>query len=668
MSLLNTTTNDTDARYVSQQGDPQHAGFAIKRRWERISALNADGLVTSLNDCTFYSDTIHIDRQAYTGVFIQSHLDPQARGDDAIDIEQTLTKVKAVTDSSDADIVDQTGDPATAGYTMNRAWHYINPYALDTLFPVVADIKRYTDPKGNGEVQSGTFIVSRVQSLEQNDRTYDITQDMVKVKAVTGDTSLTDPLIDRAKDVIHPFGEGTGVGRDIVYRYINLDPATDTMCMAIADTSLVARMSQNDSFTNVSRKTTTETNRTMTFWVLAQRKQRIAWEDGLYITPDHLEDDYRGRDGTIRTKTWYGIDNDCYASVDTKLWSAKDTGYSILNARLRDNDDGSDDWTQTTIKRMNDTRTDSMVANTHGLQHNAISQIHSDFAHYDEVPPTPSTDADYAFVRQELSMDRQGLLNKRWIQEKPSPSNTVTDGLPQSAELRSVGRGDVEQLDKTGRRDGFVYDQVPIGSADTAIRLLDSTTDTRYIVENIGWQDMGRGNARINRNMKRINYNGSFFISQRTSDNNNTVRSTMREWPFVQDTYADALMDSEAFSKYAYEGDTFLSIRASRARHYDGTSTVRQIGAVPTATDNGVGGGITVGSRSDSRVRYENMIDAGGRPLKVVIYAKVFGIWATAQAWVEDGTLFTLREGQKREGYVKNIGPSQWVAYKHRAL
>jgi hypothetical protein len=657
MSLLNTTTNDSDARFVSADGDPQHAGFALKRRWERVHATSADGLMVTLNGVDTYLNP-QADRQAYSGNFIQSALDPQARQDDAIDIQQTLTKVKAAVAESDADIVSTEGDPKAGGYKLNRAWHYINPYSLDTLLPPLNLVESVTNPMGNEETQTGKFVVSRVRSVEQNDRTYDILQDLVRVKTIASDTSLTDPLIDRAKDIIHPFGEGTGVGRDIIYRYINLDPASDTKLMAINDTVLVGKMSQNDSFIHAGRKSTTESDRTLTFWVLAQRKERISWGDTIYVNPDHVEDQNPSRDGTIRRKRWFGIDNDDYATVKAKLEASVDTNYSILSASLRDNDDGSDDWTQMSIKQFNDTQTDSRVLNTHGIEHNGIKTIHSDFDNYASEPATPvPSDTSYKPEQEKVWMDARGLISKRVIWSKPDASN---DSASRSV-LTNVRGGDQVELTAAGQRQQFTYDQVPLTDVATAMLALD-TGDTNFVVADINYSDIGNGAAQIRRSKKLINSGSNFFIEEYGISNGN--KSLRRTWPFVTDTVAVGLITpggGASDTSFQYDGDSYLHVRSHRTKHYDGTSTVWEFGAQASTTVNIGGVAVRVGAGSDSELKHDYITEVS-QEVGVITYQKVFKSFAAATAFAATSKLILTNQGIIRLGKVKLISAGQWLA------
>lgn len=669
-TLLNTNTNESTARAVEQRGDPQHAGFSILRRWEKLNAVTARSLATNLNDCTFYTNP-KVDDQTYTGTFIQSSLAPKANQYDSIDLEQTLTKVKANTDSSDADIISQEGDPAVSGYELSRAWHYINPYALDTLFPVVNAVESVDDPQGNGEVQTGKFIISRVRSAEQTDRTYDIIQDMVKVKTISSDTSLTDPLIDRAKDIIHPFGEGTGVGRDIVYRYLNLDPSSDTKCMALADTSLVSKMSQNDSFIHVARKTTTETNRTMTFWVLAQRKQRIAWSDTVFKNPDHIEDQSPSRDNTIKRKFWYGIDNDCYAGTRARLTNDTypgniDTGFSLLGFTVRDNDDGSDDWTQTIIRQFNDTRTDSKIVNTHGIEHNGIKMIHHRFDNYGTEPTTPALTPGYKYESEKVWMDERGLISKRVLTSKPTPSNNWSDiNGADSYSMTNVRNGQHTDLNGIAVQTRYSYDQVALNDVDSMMRTLDVETDARYIVSGLDYRDIGNGAARVDRDRKRINYNGSWYVTELGSPNNGAQQSIRREWPIVLDTKAIALVaaNGTANDTFAYNGTDYLPIRSHRTKHYDGTSTVWQLGAVSSTLVNTGSGGQWTGDNTDSEMAY-GYITEWGTGQAIIKYQKLFSDWNEAITFVDDGDDFRVQQGFTKLGSVSNAGPGSWLGIK----
>jgi len=669
MSVLNTTINDSEARFVSADGDPQHAGFALKRRWERIHASSVDTRLAAINAVDTYGSP-KADRKPYEGTFIQSALDPQVRADDAIDIQQTLTKVKAIVAEADADIVSAEGDPKAGGYKLNRAWHYMNPYVLDTLMPVLEKVTSVTNPKGNEETQTGKFVVSRVRAIEQNDRTYDIAQDMVRVRTIGSDTDLLNPLIDRAKDIIHPFGEGTGVGRDIVYRYINLDPASDTKLMAIADTTLTAKMSQNDSFIHVSRKSRTEEDRTLTFWVLAQRKQRIAWTPTIYAAPDHIVDQNPSRDGSVRRKQWFGIDNDCYAGVKARLDLSVDVGYSILSAVPRDNDDGSDDWTQMSIKQFNDTQTDSRILNTHGIEHNGIQTIHSDFDNYATEPATPTLAVGYKYEQEKVWKDARGLISKRVIMSKPTPSNGIdTLGRVDSFMVTGVRGGDNTDMNGIGTVTQRTYDQVALTDVDSAMRAMDNTGDTRFVIPDISYTDIGNGAASIRRGRKRINLTESWFVEEFGSPNNGGAKSLRRTWPFVLDTKGAALVaaNGDANDTFTYGGVTYLPMRSRRTKHYDGTSSVWQFGAEASSLTAIAGGGVVrIGENTDSEIDYRFIVEVGLQE-EVETYQKVFkgaSAFANAKAFANRSDAIITSGGTKKLGSVKWIAEGQWQGFK----
>ena len=243
----------------------------------------------------------------------------------------------------------------------------------------------------------------------------------------------------------------------------------------------------------------------------------------------------------------------------------------------------------------------------------------------------------------------------------------MSQGVPTGRALSQIANPEALQLDRTGRSEKYLYEHIPIASADSVMRTLDSTTDTRYIVDGIDYDDMGKGNARVNRVMKRINYNGSWYIAEVDASNNGGTKSRMREWPFVLDTYADVLMDSGiATDTFKYDGDTFLHIRAMRSRHYDGTSTVRQYASEPTATvaTPGSGTAITVGRNTDSELFY-GFHTAGGITHKHIIYQKIFGSWTDAKTFA-DGSSEFFWDGRapksSKFGTVDLYSDGKWLA------
>jgi hypothetical protein len=443
--------------------------------------------------------------------------------------------------------------------------------------------------------------------------------------------------------------------------------------MAISDTTLTAKMSQNDSFIHVSRKSQLQDDRTLTFWVLAQRKQRIAW-GGRFATPDHKENQYPSRDGEIRRKSWYGIDNDCYAGIKTRLESAAsaDTGFSVLGVQVRDNDDGSDDWVQNSIRWFNDTQTDSRYINTHGLQQNIIQRRTYRDDNYVTLPAAPSLDTGFKYEDVQITKDNRGLLSRQTLTTKPRPTNTVTAGVPTSFTRTAIRNGDHDDIQSTGQIFTRMYDQVAIGSADTVMIKMDTSSDTNFIISDISYTDIGNGAARITQDRKRININGSWFIDEVGSANNNATKSIRRTWPFITDTYAAEILAPTglANTNYTYSTDSYLSIRSHRTKHYDGTSTVWQFAqeaSTIVATGGGGGGGgggvIHIGTNTDSEIAYDYIEELAGEST-ITTYQKLFATAAEAKAFADPSSIIFTGGGFVRLGSAKLINNGKWLGIR----
>lgn len=285
MSGLFTTTADSDARFVSFRGDPQFAGYELQREWEKIHASYADSLIVALNDTEIYTNP-KADQEEYTGTFVNTRIDPQADNEDAVTIKQILTKVKASTDSNDADLFQITGNPKISGTEVQRDWHYIDPTKSDTLYTALNAITSYNSGiKVNKQLYSGKFIVSKVVPIEESDRTVTIRQQLVKVNVVTSDiadlAALT-PTITQDNEILKLFDFEEGEGDNIVYVYKNIDPANRSICMDYSDSDLVTNL-PGAGWSYLERRFKEEDDNTGTFAVAFKKTE---WTNSTGSSPN----------------------------------------------------------------------------------------------------------------------------------------------------------------------------------------------------------------------------------------------------------------------------------------------------------------------------------------------------------------------------------------------
>jgi hypothetical protein len=586
-SILNLTCDGASARFSSQQGDPQFAGFKLTRIWPSLHPAYADTAITALNAVEKYSTSVQADGKSYTGKFIVSQITPKADNTGAIDVVQTVTKVKITTDSSDADLVDVVGDPRASGSKINRKWYYIDPETSHTLYSTLNAITSYSGGvKANKQLYSGKYIVSNVTQREEDDRTVSLGQLCTKVTTVTGLGSLPTPLINREHEIVHPFGDGEGVKDGVIYRYINLDPSGDTTCMAISDTSLGI----GDSYSVVAKKTTIEDDRTCTFWVLHNRYTRRTWHDSLIQVPDDVINTNKGRQYARKTERWFGLQRDSHTEILSSLEGSVDSGYALLEVEHKDNDDRSKDYVKRIIKSSTDTRTDSSIVSPHSPDYVVIKRRHVKYDYQKTEPVNPGTDTGYRFAEEKTEMDDNGLIRKEHVQILVSPSNTVdTKGLPKNNQIREWVRAHGStDIDSVGKEKTIIYDRVPIANAPATILVLSrdstgSSLDSKHITDRIGYADIGDGSARIERKMIRVNVAGKFYYETAQDAIGYGGGRVVRVWPRVWDTYADVLTDTSRDSRalavrgFSYRGDSYQHQTFNRSRNFDRTSDIKQV-------------------------------------------------------------------------------------------
>lgn len=251
-------------------------------------------------------------------------------------------------------------DIADRAFTLIRFWPAIHAASADTVILDLANDTYVTNPVADGQTYSGKYANSSLKphpdagDVGTGERGITVEQQLIRIRPVTSDTSLIFPLVQRTRDVLHPFGEGRGTKDGLIYRYRNLDPASDTKCMAIADTTLEVKKGGSSAWDLVSRKTTREENNTMTFWMLFNQVDRIDWDSNSIANPHYLE---RGPVDTaweFRRKFWFGINRSNYATTvaDLRNFSKADTGFVVESYDVRDVEDGAKDYVQT-LKRAN---------------------------------------------------------------------------------------------------------------------------------------------------------------------------------------------------------------------------------------------------------------------------------------------------------------------------
>ena len=331
MSVLNDSTPEALARMVGIEVDPKYSGFMVTRRWEDINPTSVKRLVTALDAVDTYN-SILIDVDTYSGLFVSSKVEPKTKESDAIDIYQTCTKVTAI--------------------------------ASDTTL-----------------------------------------------------NSLT-PIVGREKDIIHPFGEGTGTGRGVVLQYKNISPSSDTYLMALPDTTMITKLqaisSADTGYTHVNRKTNIDANHSLSLSLLFQKKIRIDWSDTVRANPDFIEQRNPDRMQEGEVLRWYGIanGNDTTIKADLTNTSKAPAGYSILSVVQHDNDDGSDDWAQTVIKQSTDTRTDTFALNPFSITSGSRAVRHIEHTHQLTEPAIGSTPSGYNPISSKLNMNNEGVKER----------------------------------------------------------------------------------------------------------------------------------------------------------------------------------------------------------------------------------------------------------------
>lgn len=239
MSVLNTTTADSEARYVSISGDPRYGGFRMVRKWPAINPVNADTLITNLNAVDTYGAP-QMDRQTYSGKFIHSRLEP-SQGPEGIDITQELVKVTAI------------------------STHASLPTAK----------KQY-------------------------------------------DKSLLDP-INKAK----------GYRRVLSLDYMYLDPASDTKCDVLADTALESKA--GSGWDLIGRQTNIEENRTMTFSNLFERDTFDSGCDTAFYTQRFIPENYALNQPEEELLQWPNLPDTTASALDT---SARANAADMTSAKI----------------------------------------------------------------------------------------------------------------------------------------------------------------------------------------------------------------------------------------------------------------------------------------------------------------------------------------------
>jgi hypothetical protein len=663
---VRTQATDSNAQFVAQEGDPLHAGYRLSREWPYFDPNAADTCFTAEWAKLSYINP-KADGQAYTGTFAHSSLTPQKAADKTVTLRQTLTKTKSATDSSDADLIRAEGDPTTAGSSITRAWHYIDPTSVDDRYAALNAISSYSSGiKASGQLYAGKYVVSRVRPVETEDRTFRIEQENTKVRVVGGDTSLLNPLKERRKNEIHPFGEGRGTSYSIVFKYLNLDPAGDTKLMAISDATLEGKMGAG--YDLIDRKTIVEENRTLTFWMLSEKKTRIAWSNAIYKAPDHLNRDNPNRDDEQLTKVWFGIDNsyDTKARADIKsdtLVAVVNPGYTLLGYKQQDNDDGSDDWQQTIVKTHNDTRTDSSIIAPHSIEFVTVQNKHSEFRNYKaaNMPADPAITSGYDFVEKQQNLNANGLLDKVFVQRKPTASNAVSSGKP--ARVAIIGHINKQVDTLAGNVIEQEFDRIPIGDADTALVYGRIIAGDTYIVEQARYRDLGDGSASLTRKVKRVNHTAKYFIQEIQVSNGYASASAVRVWPNLNDTKAAKILVDSAVDTFHVTvngvATTYPPLRAERTRHEDGTSTIRQFGGTQKSGYSAAGTGNT-----DSVLKVDFIFAPRGvGERKRTVFYKSYSSDTTAVAFVQRIDAATDKPFGRNEGYVKQNG-SDFDAYK----
>ena len=255
-----------------------------------------------------------------------------------------------------------------AGDSFVRYWPDISNQAAGGLMLTLRTTATVVGPYADGHVVSGTFALGRVWCMESDasERAVTIYQTLTKTwtySEAEGEDGLPTPIPMARIQVLDAFSLSEGVDYVEGRRYLNLNPASKAEFMAMTITPPTG-------YTEKDRRWDVDDGekRTATMSILFRK---VTWQAFDYTSPDYFYYTQQDTDYQIKIEVWDGILN---SDVLTGLYTV-DTPATlhVIEARLRDNRNGSMGVSRTVVTRVTEATLDGQaIQRPHALSTGTI--------------------------------------------------------------------------------------------------------------------------------------------------------------------------------------------------------------------------------------------------------------------------------------------------------
>lgn len=340
------------------------------------------------------------------------------------------------------------------------------------------------NPMVGGETVYGTFRQVTCRRLRIDGKTI-LAQGLRRVFAPTTAAELAACAYRtvRGNEILEAFGLGPGEGDEAALIFPDMNPASETVLLGLADADLVTAL--KTGWTYVTRKFDHGTENVAEFTVILRK---VSWNAFVVGAPDITEYQNNGTEHATLTQTYININN---TDALTNLYASPAAKYNVIRVSISENKNGALTIVRTSVHEVYGSSGEGTVnaasqkiLGVLGLQPGTVDRIlviNEDLL--SKASAYTATPSGYTLEDMHEELNGQGLWNKYYLYVQATWPNS--GGTFYGSALTNVGGFDEGKMS--------VAPGVPIASAPTILGT--TAAETGFIQTQVEWSEGDYGHA-----------------------------------------------------------------------------------------------------------------------------------------------------------------------------